>query len=158
MMTALMLLIALQQTAAAAAVTAPAPAAGAVTTAQAPAPPEQADAYAYKPAGRRDPFVTLIGTGEPRLPVKRSDGLAGLSAGELSVRGIVQGPAGLLAMVQGPNRKTYVVHPGEKLFDGTVKTISTEGLVIVQDVTDPLSTVKRREIRKALRSQEDSRP
>jgi type IV pilus assembly protein PilP len=154
-MTALLLLIALEQ--AAAAVSAPAAAAPSAPIAAEAAPAEHVDPYSYKPSGRRDPFVTLIGTGEPRLPVKRSDGLAGLSSAEISVRGIVQGPAGLLAMVQGPDRKTYVVHPGEKLFDGTVKAISTQGLVIVQDVTDPLSTVKRREIRKALRSQEDSR-
>ena len=38
--------------------------------------------------------------------------------------------------------------------DGTVKSITPQGLVVVQQVNDPLSLVKQREIRKLLRSPE----
>ena len=64
----------------------------------------------------------------------------------------------LVAMVQGPDNKTYIVHPGDKLLDGTIKTITPQGLVIVQEVNDPLSLVKQREIRKLLRTFEDTQP
>ena len=38
----------------------------------------------------------------------------------------------------------------------TFKTITPQGLVIVQQVSDPLSLVKQREIRKQLRTLEDT--
>ncbi len=44
---------------------------------------------------------------------------------------------------------------GDKLADGAVQAVTADGLVIVQEVNDPLSLVKQREIRKPLRAQED---
>jgi hypothetical protein len=67
----------------------------------------------------------------------------------------MQSRGSLVAMIQGPDNKTYIVHQGDKLLDGTIKTIMPQGLVIVQEVKDPLSLVKQREIRKLLRSLED---
>ncbi len=58
-------------------------------------------------------------------------------------------------MVQGPDNRTYMVRGGDKLADGTVQSVTTEGLVIVQEVNDPLSLVKQRVVRKPLRSLED---
>src|SRR5947209_7753222 len=64
------------------------------STAEQPAP----EPYAYQPEGRRDPFVSALRTGvEPRLPAKRTDGSAGLTVGEISVRGVVQSKGALLA-------------------------------------------------------------
>jgi Tfp pilus assembly protein PilP len=123
-----------------------------------PAPPPQ-EPFAYESGGRRDPFVSLLGTGsDPRPVSRRGEGLTGLTVGEISVRGIVQNRGALVAMVQGPDKKTYLVHTGDKFVDGTVKTITQQGLVIVQEVNDPLSLVKQREIRKQLRSLEDAKP
>ena len=75
---------------------------------------------------------------------------AGLAVDDLSVKGIVSSPGGLLAMVQGPDKKTYLVRQNDKLLDGVVKAITPEGLVILQDVNDPLSLVKQKEVRKML--------
>jgi Tfp pilus assembly protein PilP len=123
--------------------------------AQTPPPPP---AYTYETDGRRDPFLSLIGSGaEPRAASQKGDGPAGMMTGEISVRGIVQSRGGLLAMVKGPDNKTYIVHPGDKLADGTIKTITPQGLVVVQEVNDPLSLVKQREVRKLLRSLEDAK-
>jgi predicted ATPase len=46
------------------------------------------------------------------------------------------------------------VHTGDKFLDGTIRSITPQGLIVVQEVTDPLSLVKQREIRKLLRSLE----
>ena len=120
-----------------------------------PAPPEP---YTYESGGRRDPFVSLLGTGtETRLPSNRGGGATGLAVAEISVRGIVQSRDGLVAMVQGPDNKSYLVHTGDKFVDGTVKSITPQGLVIVQEVNDPLSLIKQREIRKLLRSAEGAK-
>ena len=68
---------------------------------------------------------------------------------------MLQSRNGLIAMVQGPDNKTYIVHQGDKLLDGSIKTITAQGLVIEQDVNDPLSVVKQREVRRLLRGLED---
>ena len=80
-----------------------------------------------------------------------------MTLGEVSVRGILQSKGTLVAMIQGPDNKTYIVHQGDKLLDGTIKTITPQGLVVLQEVNDPLSLVKQREVRKMLRSLEDAK-
>jgi Tfp pilus assembly protein PilP len=123
----------------------------------APAPPA-AEPYTYQPDGRRDPFVSVLGSGsEPRLTGRRGDGLPGMLTEEVSVRGIMQSGGALIALVQGPDKKTFMVRAGDKLLDGTVKAVTPDGLTIVQDVSDPLSLVKTREVRKLLRSFEDAK-
>jgi Tfp pilus assembly protein PilP len=77
--------------------------------------------------------------------------------GEISVRGVMQSRGSLVAMIQGPDNKTYIVHPGDKLLDGTIKAVTPQGLVVVQEVNDPLSLIKTREVRKLLRSLEDAK-
>jgi Tfp pilus assembly protein PilP len=133
------------------------PAAGTAPATQAPVvpPAEPADNYTYDPAGRRDPFLDLLTTGnEPRAVSRRGEGVAGLAVADVSVRGVLHSAGTFYAMVQGPDGRTYMMHPGDKLLDGTVKAVTADGLVIVQQVNDPLSLVKQREITKRLRSLE----
>jgi Tfp pilus assembly protein PilP len=126
-----------------------------------PAPTRAAspENYTYQAEGRRDPFTTLLGTGaqNPGIGLQRANGPAGITVDELSVRGVMQSRGTLIAMIQGPDNKAYVVHAGDKLLDGVIKAVTTQGLVIVQEVNDPLSLVKQREVIKRLRSQEDAK-
>lgn len=121
-----------------------------------PAPPPET--YAYDPAGRRDPFVNLLGTGiEQRTSLRKGDGPAAMTTADISLRGILQSRGAFIGMIKGPDNRTYIVHPGDKLLDGTITTITAQGLVILQEVNDPLSLVKQREVRKLLRSPEDAK-
>jgi Tfp pilus assembly protein PilP len=131
-----------------------APATPGTAAAQQPPP---AEAYNYHADGRRDPFQSLVGTGTPNATSRKGEGAAGLALGELSVRGVMQSRGTLVAMVMGPDNKTYIVHQGDKLLDGKIKTITPQGLVVVQEINDPLSLVKQREVRKLLRSLEDAK-
>lgn len=134
------------------------PAAAAPATPSAASQPPQTENYTYAPEGRRDPFLSLVGTGvDTRSNARRGDGAAGIGVGELTVRGVIQSRTGLIAMIQGPDNKTYIVHQGDKLLDGTIKTITTQGLVLMQEVNDPLSLVKQREVTKLLRSLEGAK-
>jgi type IV pilus assembly protein PilP len=117
----------------------------------APAPPAPPENYTYDPAGRRDPFLSLLSTGAEPRPATGPEGPAGLTTAEVSVRGILQSRGTLIAMIKGPDNKTYLVRQGDKLLDGTIKSITPQGLVILQQVNDPLSLVKEREVRKMLR-------
>ena len=114
------------------------------------------DAYAYDPGGRRDPFLTLIGPSND-LKSKKGEGASGMAVAELSVRGVLESRGRLVAMVKGPDNKTYIVHQGDRLLDGAIKSITPQGLVIEQEVNDPLSVVKQREVRKLLRGLEETK-
>lgn len=121
---------------------------------QLPAPPAD---YAYDARGRRDPFVSLLkrGTDSGASTGKRADGVNGLQTSEISVRGIVLSRGAWAAMVAGPDGKVYTLRTGDRLIDGTVRTVTAQYLAVVQEVKDPLSPEKQREVRKYLRGGEE---
>jgi len=127
------------------------PASGAPVEAPKPSQPPEAS-WSYDPEDRRDPFLSLLGRGnDPRMTATRPTGLAGLLIAEVVVKGIVRDRDGFIAMLQSPDNKTYIVRPGDRLFDGSVKSIVQDKVVFSQDVNDPLSLVKQREVPKAVR-------
>jgi Tfp pilus assembly protein PilP len=139
-----------------------------VVAAQQPAAPPQQGApakvepapvaYSYDPQGRRDPFVSLVARGEGEHSASnRPKGPAGLLIGEITVKGIVRDRSGFIAMIQGPDAKTFSVRSGEKLMDGTVIAITADTVVFSQEVTDPLSAVKQKEVRKTVRPADGGR-
>ena len=135
----------------------PPPSISETPTSAAATPPAQ-ESYTYRADGRRDPFLSLVGLGnEGKLTSRRGEGPTGLSVAEVSVRGVMQSRGALVAMIQGPDNKTHIVHAGDKLLDGTIKSVTPQGLIIVQEVNDPLSLSKTREVRKLLRSLEDAK-
>ena len=164
------LTLALGATAALAALAAPATiraqqAADATATAAAPAPapaaaPAQARGgrgYVYDSAGRRDPFAPLDHASDPRANAGKANGLAGLMINEATVKGVVKSRGRMLAMVQAPDNKTYIVRASDRLLDGEVRAVTAEAVVFVQNVNDPLSPVRQREIRKPLRIVEEGK-
>jgi Tfp pilus assembly protein PilP len=140
-----------------------APAAPPPPQAQAPAPPAKDTApappadFSYAIEARRDPFVSLINRGTETKPsqskVARPEGIAGVLVDEVAVRGIVQTRGAWVAMIAAPNGRTYTVRPGDRLMDGNVHTITGESVVLTQEVKDPLSLAKRREVSKPLRGE-----
>jgi Tfp pilus assembly protein PilP len=115
-------------------------------------------AFSYSAEGRRDPFISLTGRGtDGRTGDSRPAGLPGQLINEVSVKGIVKDANGFYALVQGADAKTYTIRLGDRLMDGTVKAITADAVVFSQDVNDPLSLQKQREIRKSLRPGEESR-
>jgi Tfp pilus assembly protein PilP len=118
-----------------------------------PTPPAD---YAYDPADRRDPFLSLINRGTDARGVAkttRPEGLPGLTVEEVVVRGIVQSRGGWVAMVAAPSGRTYTIRPGDRLMDGNVRAITGQAVVLMQEVNDPLSLEKQREVRKVLRGE-----
>jgi hypothetical protein len=130
---------------------------GQAGTSAAPSPPaaEQVPApagYSYDAGGRRDPFLSLVGRGDDPTQGGTQMGLPGLLVNEVLVKGVIRGRSGYIAMLQGSDTRTYIVRPGDRLFDGTVKTISQDGVTFSQEVKDPLSLLKGREISKRVRA------
>jgi Tfp pilus assembly protein PilP len=119
-----------------------------------PAPPPN---FEYAPQGRRDPFISLVDRGKDQstqngaATAKRAEGIPGMLTGELTVRGIMQTRGAWVAMVAGPDGKVYTVRAGDKLADGVIRQVNATSVVILQEVNDPLSLEKQREVRKFLR-------
>jgi hypothetical protein len=132
---------------------APQQASGGAPAAQHAEQPPSPAGYSYAPEGRRDPFVSLVGRGsDPKRTGDRAAGLPGLLISEVTVKGIVRDRNGYIAMILAPDNKTYIVRSGAKLMDGAVKTITADSVIFSQDVNDPLSLVKQREVPKRVRA------
>lgn len=112
----------------------------------------QAPGWTYDPQGRRDPFISLRGTGTTMSSTQnRPSGLAGVTVGELTLRGIVRSGNQFIALATSPDGRTFQLRRNDRLFDGSVKQIALDAVVFVQEVNDPLSLVKQREVRKTLK-------
>ncbi len=138
---------------AATAQTVPAPEVATAVPTPAPAPGE----YVYLSGGRRDPFVDLLSTRSQGLVTVRGEGAAGLLVSEVAVTGVVQSRGALIAMIQGPDKKTYLIHSGDKLADGVVTSVTSQGIIVLQDIQDRLSAGRQREVSKLLRSLEGAK-
>jgi Tfp pilus assembly protein PilP len=148
--------------AAAPAATPASPAAAPAGQAPAKAADPKADAaepqgFTYNAEGRRDPFVSLLRRGVDSGQKTRIAGLGGLGTAEVSLRGIVLSQGAFVGIVQGVDSKTYIVRTGDKLSDGSIRSITADSMVILQQVNDPLSLEKVHEVRKVLRQTEEGK-
>jgi len=127
------------------------------------APTGKADAlepqgFTYNPEGRRDPFVSMLRRGSETTQTGiRPSGLAGLGTAEVSLRGTLVSQGAFVGIVQGADSKTYIVHAGDKLADGSIRSITANTMVILQQVNDPLSRETEHEVRKLLRQTEEGK-
>jgi hypothetical protein len=123
--------------------------------------------YSYNPQGRRDPFVSLQRpVAADRGPKTRKPGMEGFLIQEIALKGIVKtkgggmGEAsrpGFIAMFLGADGKSYFVTTGQRLYDGVITAVDATSVTFRQEVTDPLSPVKTREVRKSLYASEEAR-
>jgi len=114
--------------------------------------------FTYNPEGRRDPFVSLLRRGlDSRNTGPKMAGLGGLGTSEVSLRGVLTSDGDFVGILQGIDTKNYIVRVGDKLSDGTIRSISKDSMVILQQINDPLSLEKQREVRKLLRQTEEAK-
>lgn len=130
---------------------------GQAPAAIAPAPTPPPETFTYNAEGRRDPFVSLLlrGSDSRMRTGSRVEGLPGLAIGEVALRGILKSRGDFIGLLQAPDGKTYVARPNDRLLDGVIKAITVDSVVFLQDVDDPLSLLKQREVRKTLRTVEE---
>jgi Tfp pilus assembly protein PilP len=113
----------------------------------------------YAPGGRRDPFVSLIKgiQGEGASSRGRKAGLEAFLIQEVALKGIVKTPQGYVAMLLGTDGKSYFPRVGARLFDGQIVAIDQTSVTFRQEVTDPLSPVRTRDLKKSLYPSEEMR-
>ena len=123
--------------------------------------------FAYNSGGRRDPFVSLQRpVAADRGPKTRKPGMEGFLIQEVALKGIVRtvgagvgvaGRPGHIAMFLGADGKSYFVTTGQRLYDGVITAVDATSVTFRQEVADPLSPVKTREVRKSLYASEEAR-
>jgi hypothetical protein len=113
--------------------------------------------YAYDPGDRRDPFVSLLRVTEAaQILGPRPEGVPGLLIDEVEVTGVFVTPQGAVAQVQAADKaKSYLIHVGDQLYDGSVEAIRFDRgqvaeVVFKQDVRDPAAAKPFREVTKKL--------
>lgn len=107
-------------------------------------------AYSYDPAGRRDPFRSLLVRPEDRLRGERPPGIAGMSIDDVVVHGIWRVRSGFVAQVRATDNKSYLIRAGDLLYDGEVTRVGPNEVVFRQNINDPQSVKPFREVTKQL--------
>jgi type IV pilus assembly protein PilP len=134
------------------------PAASSQTVAEKAESAAEPQGFNYDPEGRRDPFVSLTRRGvDARNAGPKAAGLGGLGTSEVSLRGVLTSEGAFVGILQGADSKNYIVRVGDRLSDGTIRSITRDSMVILQQVNDPLSLEKQREVRKLLRQTEEAK-
>jgi type IV pilus assembly protein PilP len=116
--------------------------------------------YVYNPSGRRDPFMSLVRRGGPTEKGARPSGVEGLLIAEMALRGILKNMEETeqyyIAFLSGPDGKSYWVRTGQRVFDGRLVAIDATTVTFEQEVSDPLSRVKTRNVKKYLYPSEEA--
>jgi Tfp pilus assembly protein PilP len=113
--------------------------------------PGTGEQYRYDPQGRRDPFQSLIGPAPKLAPGQRPPGPPGFLIDEIKLQGVIRTKQqGLVAMVNGPDNKGYLIRVGDKVLDGEVVRITPSSVVFRQEVNDPTRIERFREVVKDL--------
>jgi hypothetical protein len=105
--------------------------------------------YTYDPAGRRDPFRSLLVRPE-KGPGLRPPGIAGIAIDDIALQGIWKTRAGFVAQIRGTDNKSHLLRAGDQLFDGEVLRIGPNEVTFRQNLNDPQSVKPFRDITKQL--------
>jgi len=106
--------------------------------------------FTYDPAGRRDPFRSLL-KGLPKEEMaQRPPGLRGMGVEEIKLDGIIRLPEGWVAMVRGTDNLSYIIRAGTVLYDGTVEKVEQGRATFKLQVADPKSLKPYREVVRTL--------
>jgi hypothetical protein len=107
----------------------------------------------YEDGNRCDPFASLIA-----VPTRTADatpggrpvkGLPGLVLADVVVRGVIKNGPNVLAILEGPNRQSFVAHVNDKLRDASVQSIDSGGVVFAEQVAPGVRPIN---VRKTVRT------
>lgn len=108
--------------------------------------------YSYDPGARRDPFRSLVRERADNMDLtQRPEGVPGLLIDEIEIEGIFLLEEGPVAQVVSASQRTsFLLRPGDQLWDGEVVDINMQELVFKQSVNDPTALKPFREVVKEL--------
>ena len=83
-------------------------------------------------AGSRDPFADPFRRSPAPEKTARPRGLAGVDVDALTLHGLVRVGGGTVAVIESADGRSHLLRGGERLFDGTVRSVTAEGVEIVR--------------------------
>jgi hypothetical protein len=137
-------------------------AAQAAREAEDPAVAESAALYRearYEPMNRRDPFLNPLllkpkgGPTDEELPRGPAvPGIAGMYIGQVKLLGTSIGEESQVAVFEGTDKRVYFLRSGDRLYDGFLKSIGREAVVLVRETSFRSGNTTKEEITKRLRT------
>lgn len=113
----------------------------------------------YEPMSRRDPFLNPLllkpkeGRTDEELPRGPAvPGIAGMYIGQVRLLGTSIGDESQTAVFEGTDRRVYFLRAGDRLYDGFVKSIGAEAVVLVRETRFRSGNTTNEEITKRLRT------
>jgi hypothetical protein len=112
----------------------------------------------YEPNNRRDPFLN------PLLFKKKEDvdeevqrgnpppGIAGMKINDVELLGFSIGPEGKTAVFKGTDKRVYFLHEGDRMFDGYVKVINLDSVLLIHETKMQSGKVLTQDVTKRLRT------
>lgn len=107
----------------------------------------------YEGQTRRDPFLPLVApptapVATDAAPARRAPGLAGMTADDVVLKGIIASGATRMALLEGSDGKTYLAKAQDRLQDAVIRRIEVDAVVLLTNATPRAGG---REVRKPLR-------
>jgi Tfp pilus assembly protein PilP len=78
-------------------------------------------------------------------------GLGAVSVSDVVVKGLMRSGTTLIALLQGPDGRTYMAKRQDQLQDGVVTRIDVDAVVFTERSADAAGVVRARDVRKPLR-------
>ena len=113
----------------------------------------------YESGNRPDPFLNPLGQRkgqlDPNSEMPRGNpppGIAGMSTNEVELLGMSLSPEGKTAVFKGTDQRVYFLREGDRLFDGYLKAITIDSVLLIHETKLRSGKVLTQEITKRLRT------
>ncbi len=113
----------------------------------------------YESGGRRDPFLCPIvpkkSSNNPDEELPRGQqppGIGGMFMAQVKLLGIVAGNGTPTAVLQGTDQRAYFLQEKDKLFDGYIKTIEPDAVILIRETKLRSGKLITQEVTKRLRT------
>jgi Tfp pilus assembly protein PilP len=113
----------------------------------------------YQPSNRRDPFLNPLAsrkTGKPgdeEMPRGPAPpGIAGMRISDVKLKGTSIGEDIRTAVFEGTDKRIYFLHQGDRLYDGFLRSITTDSVVMVRETMLRSGQTLAQEVTKQLRT------
>jgi len=99
-----------------------------------------------KPLMERDPFISPIMRTSASPLVGCETGKRCLMVDQITLRGVVRGPNGMIAVVENAARRAYFLRENDPVFNGTVVKITGDSIMFRETVKDKVGKESTREV------------
>jgi hypothetical protein len=114
----------------------------------------------YLSGNRPDPFLNPLPMRKGSVNLDEEmprgtppPGIAGMSAKEVELLGMSMSPEGKTAVFQGTDKRVYFLREGDRLFDGYLKFITLDSVLLIRETKLRSGKVLIQEITKRLRTE-----